>query len=258
MRRSRLPLSVIVPKERGTALPPSTPSAIPTGTLFVVSLPIGNPEDITLRALRVLGSADLIVAENVRSLRSLLTDHPLAMEIVSLRPRHGDPALIQALACLREGRDVALVVDNGTPAFVDPGLKLIQAALQEGHRVTAVPGATACIAALTLSGLSPAPFSFFGFPPRSLPKRSDFFACIGACHLTLILYEYPRYLRSTLLELCRQLGGSRKIVVACDITHTKERIFRGTISEALAELAGGTQKGGYTLVIASASSSADA
>ncbi len=223
-----------------------------TGTLYVVSMPIGNPEDITLRALRVLSRVSAILAENASLTRDLLTGYPLAPMILSMRPREGAPALAAALTHLREGRDVALVADAGTPTLVDPGLRVVRAALDAGCRVTAVPGATACLSALVISGFSPTPFRFLGFAPRLRAERSEFFGCLSAGDETLILYESPRYLRVTLQALCRCVGKSRKIVVACDLTHTAERIFRGTISEAVVEFAADVPSGAYTLVVSGA------
>jgi 16S rRNA (cytidine1402-2'-O)-methyltransferase len=226
-----------------------------TGTLFVVSVPIGDPEDITLRALRILRGVSLIVAENARVSRALLAPHSIAAEIVSLRARHGTPALAAALAHLDAGDDVALIADSGTPTVVDPGLRLIQRAIERDHRVTSLPGATACLAALTLSGFSPTPFCFLGVPPRRLPQRTTFFSHLAGLDQTVVLYESPRYLHATLTELSRCLGATRKIVVACDLTHTSERIFRGIISVALTEFADKTPSGAYTLVVSGPPSS---
>lgn len=250
MRRSRLPPLSPHAGRGGADLP--TPPIVPadqTGTLFLVSLPIGNREDITLRALRVLRDVSLIVAENGSVARALLSHYQIVTETVSMRPRLGVPAREAALTHLEEGRAVALVADSGTPAVVDPGLKLIQEAIDRGYRVSAVPGATACLAALLVSGLSITPFSFLGVPPRRLPMRATFFARLAGVRQTLILYESPRYLRSTLTELSRILGNTTKIVVACDLTHTHERIFRGTIVAALTEFADDTVEGAYTLVV---------
>ena len=228
----------------------ATVSPEQTGTLFVVSLPVGDPEDITLRALRILRSASLIVAEDSAVTRRFLDYYQLATDIVSQRPRYGNPAHVAGLERLSQGREVALVADCGTPALVDPGLGLIQAALHYGHRVTAVPGASACLAALVISGMPTTPFAFLGYPPRRDPERTEFFARLSANRSTFVLYETPLCLRSTLTELGRRLGENRKIVAACDITHTKERIFRGTISEAVSWFQGNRLPGAITLVIA--------
>jgi 16S rRNA (cytidine1402-2'-O)-methyltransferase len=224
-------------------------AARPHGTLSLVSLPIGDPDDITLRALRVLREVSLIVSEDVRAARMLLDRLQIETETVSMRARKGVPAHTAALARLSEGRDVALVVDAGTPALVDPGLPLIQAAILQGHRITAVPGATACFAALLVSGMAVTPFCFLGFPPRRDPKRTEFFDDLAAADQTIVLYESPRYMRSLLSELARRLGNSRKIVVACDLTHTNERIFRGTILAASKAFASGIPAGAYALVV---------
>ena len=255
MRTSRLPPPPAVVEGGGSALSASPAASLQTGTLFVVSLPIGDPEDITLRALRVLKEVRLIVAENARISRSLLDYHAVETAVVSLGPRHGAPALAAALEQLEAGHDVALIADCGTPTVVDPGLRLIRTAIQHGHRITAVPGAAACLAALVVSGLSATPFSLLGVPPRSKPTRTTFFNDLYASPCTTILYESSRYLRSTLAELRDCLEETRKIVVVCDITHTCERIFRGTITTAWIEFAEKTPNGAYTLVISGKPSS---
>jgi 16S rRNA (cytidine1402-2'-O)-methyltransferase len=226
--------------------PPQTRTS---GTLFLVSLPIGNPEDITLRALRILREVGLIVAEDASATRALLSTFSIATPIDSLRPRHGVPARDAALAHLHAGRDVALVADSGTPLIVEPGSGLVQAALRDGARVTAAPGATACLAALVLSGLPTTPFVFLGFPPRRDPDRTEFFLRLPTRRETILLYESPAYLSATLAEIGRRIENNRKIVVACDLTHTSEQIFRGTISEAIAEYAGKIRPGSYAVVL---------
>lgn len=215
----------------------------------MVSLPIGNPEDITLRALRLLQTVPLIVAEDARTLRRLLAGHPLATEILSIRPRGGVPAQEAALARLQSGGDVALVSDCGTPALVDPGQDIIRAAVARGHRVSAVPGASACLAALVLSGLPPSPFTFLGFPPRRLPGRTAFFARIAATTHTIVLYESARYLRATLRDLRRCLGDDSALVIGVNLTQTDEQIFRGSLSDAVAAFAAECPAGAYSLVI---------
>jgi len=221
----------------------------------VVSVPIGDPDDITLRALRILRSVSLIVAENARISRGLLAHHAIRTEIVSLAPRHGTPALAAVLAHLEAERDVALIADSGTPTVVDPGLRLIQAAIQQGHRVTAAPGASACLAALVLSGLPTTPFRFLGVPPRDRAARRLFFLDLCAHPSTTVLYESPRGLRATMVDLSKRLEETRKIVVVCDLTHSNERIFRGTIIAALTEFQGTACIGAYTLVVSGRPSS---
>lgn len=221
----------------------------------MVSVPIGDPDDITLRALRILRSVSLIVAENARISRGLLTHHAIETEIVSLGPRHGVPALATALTHLEAGRDVALIADSGTPTVVDPGLRLIQAAIRQDHRVTAAPGASACLGALVLSGLPSTPFHFLGVPPRNRAERSLFFTDLSAYPSTAVLYESPRCLHATLVDLSNCLEETRKIVVACDLTLANERIFRGTINGALTEFKETVFIGGYTLVISGRPSS---
>ena len=257
MRHPHLPPTSAAANVGGIVIP--APTSLPServGTLYVVSLPIGDPDDITLRALRVLGDVSLIVAENATITRRFLHRCHITTETVSLRPRRGGPAQAAALLRLSEGRGVAVVVDSGTPTLVDPGLTLIQSALKHGHRVTAVPGASACLAALVISGMPTSPCLFLGRPPRHDPERSAFFAPLARIQSTVILYESPRYLRSTLTEIAQCLENTGKIVVACDLTHTTERIFRGTISAAVSAFAGNNAPGVYTIVVAGKPSSA--
>jgi 16S rRNA (cytidine1402-2'-O)-methyltransferase len=237
--------------------PMSTVPSTQVGALFIVSLPTGNPEDITLRALRILRDVSLVVAENGRSARSLLDSWNIDTEVVSQAPRGGRPAHIAALSRLNEGHDVALVADSGTPTLLDPGLSLVALALKNGCRVTAAPGATACMTALAISGMPSIPFCFLGFPPRREPERAAFFATVGRSGATVVLYESRRFLRSTVTELTRSVEKARKIVVACDLTHTNEWIFRGTISTAATKFAGHNPPGAYTVVVAGRTSSAD-
>ena len=141
------------------------------GTLFVVATPIGHLDDVTLRALRVLRDADLLFAEDTRRTRILLDHHGIAAKPVSLHAHNEVARCERARVALREGGDVALVSDAGTPLLSDPGERLVAAALEDGHRVEAVPGASAVLTALAASGLPAQPFTFVGFPPRKLGAR---------------------------------------------------------------------------------------
>ncbi len=220
-----------------------------SGTLFIVSIPIGNPEDITLRALRTFREADLLVAEDKRTAYSLLQAHRIQTEIVSVRPRYGVPALRRMLETLKSGGKVALIADAGTPCLADPGHLCVKAALEEGYMVTAVPGPSALLAALVLTGRAAAPFYFGGFPPRSRRARASFFETIALSAQTIVLYESPLRLSATLSDLHRQFGNEKEIFVAYNLTHTTERIFRGTLEEAAGEFGLTAPPGHYTLVI---------
>ena len=202
------------------------------GILHIVSVPIGDFDDITLRALRILRDADLIVAEDRRMTRNLLQWHSIiAPEIISMRPRKAQAAREAMQSALQAGRNVALVCDAGTPGIADAGRDFVNAALDAKALISAVPGPCAALAALSVSGLSASRFSFRGFPPRASAARAEFFRELACETETTILYEKPAALSATLTELCRACEGSRPAVLACDLTKPTEQIRRGTLAE---------------------------
>jgi 16S rRNA (cytidine1402-2'-O)-methyltransferase len=194
------------------------------GTLFVVATPIGNLDDITLRALRVLREADLLFAEDTRRTRILLDHHGIEARPVSLHAHNEAARCDRALAVLREGGGVALVSDAGTPLLSDPGERLVAAALGAGHRVEAVPGASAVLGALAASGLPAQPFTFLGFPPRKSGARRKLFERLAARSETLVLFESPRRVGRTLAELAEALGSERRGCVARELTRLHEEL----------------------------------
>lgn len=217
-----------------------------TGTLYIVATPIGNLEDITLRALRVLGEVPLIVAEDTRTTRKLLTDHGLRTPRLLSYTEHSHAARTpQVLDALRKG-DVALVSEAGTPAISDPGVHLVAAAVGEGIRVVPVPGPSALIAALAASGLSAASVRYVGFLPRTAGERRRVLVSLAGASDTLVAFEAPHRLRATLAAL-REALGERHIAVCRELTKLHEEIFRGTLSEALDHFA--SPRGEFTLVI---------
>lgn len=220
------------------------------GTLRVVATPIGNLDDITLRALRVLGEADLILAEDTRRTRILLQRHGIAGRLRSLHAHNEVARAGEVLAALQEGRSVVLVADAGTPLVSDPGERLVAAVLRGGHRVEAVPGPSAVLAALTVAGLATVPFTFLGFPPRRATARRSLFAHQRGRTETLVLFESPRRLGATLHELAETLG-ERSACVARELTKRHEEVARGTLDELAQRFAGGA-RGEVTLVVAGA------
>ncbi len=201
------------------------------GVLHLVSAPIGNVEDITLRALRTLREADLLIVEDAQIVRALLRQHGVTPpDIVSLRPRRAAPALQAMQSALQNGKKVALLCDAGTPGVADPGLAFVRAALQAGAAVTTLPGPCAAIAALSVSGLPARRFVFEGFPPTDRADRAAFFLVLGEETRTLVLYETPARLVSTLAELCRVCGPARPAALACDLTRPTERIERSPLA----------------------------
>ncbi len=201
------------------------------GTLYLVSTPIGNLEDISARALRVLGKVRLIAAEDTRVTRKLLSHFGLHTKLVSYFEHNKLTKLDSILAELDAG-DVALVSDAGTPALNDPGYELVQAALDAGHRVSPVPGPASPIAALIASGLPTDSFLFLGYLPRSSSERRSTLEKVASLPYTLIFLETPHRLKDALQDLQAALGD-RRIAVARELTKLHEEVWRGTISAAI-------------------------
>jgi 16S rRNA (cytidine1402-2'-O)-methyltransferase len=220
-----------------------------TGTLFLVAVPVGCPEDISLRALSVLRSVGGILAENPHVTRSLLQHHGIEGNISAYRPRTDPDCDSNTLQRLLSGESLALVSDAGTPALVDPGQTLITAAVRAGIPIVPIPGAAAMISALIVSGLPTGRFVFDGSPPRSRTDRAQFFANLKDEPRTILLYESPAYLRSTLRTLAETLGADRGVCVAFSLTTSKERIFRGTLAEACEHFRK-PMRGEYALAVA--------
>jgi 16S rRNA (cytidine1402-2'-O)-methyltransferase len=217
------------------------------GTLYVVATPIGNLEDVTLRALRVLREADLILAEDTRHSAVLLRHHGIAARPRSLHAYNEAARLGEALAVLEAGGSVALVSDAGTPLVSDPGERLVAAAAQAGHEVVAVPGASAPLAALVVSGLPSAAFHFVGFLPRRAGERAALLARLAELQATLILFESPRRTGATLGELAAAFG-ERRACVARELTKLHEEAARGSLVELAARFAGEV-RGEVTIVV---------
>lgn len=222
------------------------------GTLHVVATPIGNLEDVTLRALRVLREADAIYAEDTRRTRTLLERHGVAGRPRSLHAHNEAERTAEALARLEAGENLALVSDAGTPLVSDPGARLVAAAREAGHPVVPVPGASAVLAALVASGLPAVPFTFVGFPPRKAGERRRLLAGLAQRPETLVLFESPRRLAATLRGLAEALGD-REACVARELTKLHEEAVRGRLSELARRFAEGA-RGEVTLVVAGAPS----
>jgi 16S rRNA (cytidine1402-2'-O)-methyltransferase len=220
------------------------------GTLHVVATPIGNLEDVTLRALRVLQEADLVLAEDTRRVRKLLERHGLKARPVSLHAHNEAARVERALAVLGEGGDVALVSDAGTPLVSDPGARLVAAALEAGQAVQPVPGPSALTAALAVAGLPAERFTFLGFLPRKAGARDALLARLRDAEETLVLFESPRRLAATLRRLAERLGP-RRACVARELTKLHEETVRGTLPELAERFAEGA-RGEVTLVVAGA------
>jgi len=214
-------------------------------TLFIVATPIGNMEDITLRALRVLGEVALIAAEDTRTTRTLLAHHGIRARLLSYNEHNMRARTPQLLVAL-EDSDIALVSEAGTPGVSDPGHQLIVAALAAGFPVVPVPGPSALIAALTASGLPMREFTFAGFLPRRPGARRRALSALAREPRTLVFFEAPHRLRRALEDI-RAALGDRRIAVCRELTKVFEEIFRGTVSEALEHFR--EPRGEFTLVI---------
>ena len=224
-------------------------------SLYVVATPIGNLEDVTLRALRVLREVSLIAAEDTRTTRKLLAHHAVPAGRQGIRQRlvsyneHNKAARIpRLLAALRDG-DVALVSEGGTPVISDPGLDLVAAALEAGFAVVPVPGPSAVTAALAVSGLPSRQFTYLGFLPRRAGERRRLFAAFRDDPRTIVAFESPHRLRASLAAL-HEVLGDRRVAVCRELTKAYEEVFHGTLSEALSHFA--EPRGEFTLVIAGA------
>ena len=207
------------------------------GSLYIVATPIGNLGDITLRALDTLRSVDLIAAEDTRRTRKLLSHFDIHKPTVSYREHNARACGSGLLEKIASGASVALVTDAGTPCISDPGRLLVEMALERGVRPVPIPGPTALISALIVSGLETQPFVFLGFPPAKGAERRRFFEKNAKVDMTLILYESPMRLEKTLKDLAEG-WGDRKMAVARELTKMHEEVFRGRISEALSHFAG--------------------
>ena len=226
----------------------SIPSKPFQGLLYVVSTPIGNREDITLRALRILGEVDLVAAEDTRNTGLLLKYHQLQKPLTSYFEGNESKKKEFLLTQLKEGRRIALVSDAGTPGVSDPGFRLIQAAIQNGIPVVPVPGPSAVITALSVSGLPTDAFYFKGFLPHKSKKRTDLLQLLEDVKETLIFYESPHRISETLKDILEFLGD-REMALTRELTKVYEEIFRGKVSEIQKQIGERKLKGEITLVI---------
>lgn len=217
------------------------------GTLWIVATPIGNLEDITLRALRVLREVRLIAAEDTRHTRRLLNHYDIKTPCISYHEHNKLARLDTILSALNEG-DVALVSDAGTPTIADPGLELVQACITAGFPVAPVPGPSAVLAALVASGLSTERFACIGFLPRRDVERRQLLEAMADLTLTLVCFETPHRLLEALRDMLEILGD-RRMVAANELTKRFETFLRGTVAEMVNHFSLQSPRGEYTLVI---------
>ena len=220
-----------------------------SGQLVLVATPIGNLEDITLRALRVLREADLIACEDTRHTRKLLEHFGIERPTVSYYEQNEVKRTAELMALLEAGQTIALVSDAGTPGLSDPGYRLVHAAVDKGIRVTAAPGAAAAIVALVISGLPTDAFSFAGFLPSRGGARRQLLEEWRSRAETLVFYESPHRLSEALLDLEEVLGAGRRMVAARELTKLHEEAVRGTIAEVRRHFEEQAPRGEFVLVV---------
>ena len=215
--------------------------------LYIVATPIGNLEDITIRAIKVLRLVDIIAAEDTRHTRKLLTRYRIKTRLFSFHEHSAADKLERLLDMLKEGRDVALVSDAGTPLISDPGAVLVEQAVMHGIAVTSLPGACAAITALTLSGQS-GPFCFLGFLSKKASERRKQISDIVNSEIRCVIYESPHALSRCLEELRDAAGEQRQVTVAKELTKLYEHVFRGSLKQAC-QAFGQENKGEYVVII---------
>ncbi|HEX7960972.1 MAG TPA: 16S rRNA (cytidine(1402)-2'-O)-methyltransferase [Terriglobales bacterium] len=218
--------------------------------LYIVATPIGNLEDITLRALRVLEQADLIACEDTRQTQKLLNHFGIHKQTVSYHEHNEVARTQELLAELKQGAKVALVSDAGMPGISDPGSVVIREAVQQGIPVVPVPGPSALITALVASGLDTASFRFFGFLPAKSGQRRTFLEQLKSAPETLVFYEAPHRVVETLQDIVAVMGSVRQVVIARELSKIHEEFLRGTAQEVLKQLEAREVKGEITLLIA--------
>ena len=218
------------------------------GALYIVSTPIGNLEDITLRALRTLKEVDLIAAEDTRHTLKLLNHYGISKPLISYWGEKEKVKAEETLEKLNEGLSVALVSDAGTPGISDPGGVLIKRAIEEGIYVVPIPGPSACIAALSISGLQTEQFVYAGFLPPKQSQRKKALQELSLEARTLVFYEAPHRILDTLADM-EEIFGERKAVVAREITKLFEEIMRGDISGILARMESSKIAGEYVVIV---------
>lgn len=218
------------------------------GQLYLCATPIGNLEDITLRALRILKEVDVIAAEDTRHTRKLLSFYDIHTPITSYHEHNEREKGSQLISDMKSGKNVALVSDAGTPGISDPGYELVVMAVKEGITVVPIPGASAGIAALAASGLPTDRFVFEGFLPRSGKDRDAALKKILSDERTVIFYESPYRVIKTLSEIL-DLSGNRNVVVTRELTKVYEQFIRGTVSEVLEHFVRHKPKGEFTIIL---------
>jgi len=218
-----------------------------SGTLYIVSTPIGNLEDITLRALRILKESSLIAAEDTRQTKKLLNHYDIPTPMMSYYEHNRFTRIPQIIDHLNSGKDISVVTDAGTPGISDPAYRLIRAAIEVDCRVEAIPGASASITALVASGLPTDRFIFEGFLPHKKGRKSKL-QRLSAVEATIIFYESPKRILRTLKDILENLGD-RPAVIGRELTKLHEEMVRGKVSELLSHFTQHTPRGEFVIII---------
>ena len=219
------------------------------GILYLCATPIGNLQDMTPRVVETLEMVDVIAAEDTRNSIKLLNHFGISTSMTSYHEHNKYEKADQLVASLLAGKNIALITDAGTPAISDPGEVLVKRCYEEGIRVTSLPGACACITALTLSGLNTRRFVFEGFLPYDKKEKAQVLTYLQNEHRTIIMYEAPHHLRKTLLELSEVFGDERKVTLCRELTKRFEEAMPTTFGEAKAYYEDNEPRGEYVLVI---------
>lgn len=223
-----------------------------TAGLYLVAPPIGSARDITLRSLDILASCDLIVAEDTRTARKLLDIHGVPLNgrrMIAYHDHSGDNSVQGIVKLIADGKSVAYVSEAGTPLVADPGFELGREVIAQGLTVTAAPGASAVLAALTVSGLPTDRFMFAGFLPAARAQRQTEIAALRDMPLTMIFYESPKRIQEMLEDLREILGGSRDVAVCRELTKKFEEVTRGTLDEVIEAYNGRSVKGELVVLV---------
>ena len=226
-----------------------------SAVLHIVATPIGNMEDITLRALRVLSEVDVIAAEDTRHTRALLSHHGIERPLLALHEHNEEKAAHSLIQRLEAGRSVALVSDAGTPLLSDPGYRLVRMAASAGIEVVAIPGPSAITAALSISGLATDRFTFEGFVPHKHAARLSWLESLREEQRSLVLFESSHRVEASLADMIEIFGDQREAAICREMTKRFETVLRGTLGELLATVSGdpNQRKGEFVVVISGAS-----
>lgn len=229
---------------------------MPCGTLYIIATPIGNLEDLTFRALRILREVDLVAAEDTRHSRKLFSHYGIGTPLTSFFQHNEAIKGERILEDLRQGKSVALISDAGTPAIADPGFLLVRRCREEGIPVNAVPGPSAVVTALSIAGLPTDRFAFEGFLPAKTKGRREALRRLRHEERTTVFYEAPHRLPAALKDLVAELGEEREVAIARELTKVHEELYRGTAAGALNHFGSGKVRGEIVLMVAPAADEA--